>query len=684
MSSLSRRVLVAVCLLMVASALLSLRRRPAQSQPPIAIAAFAPEIVSAPRTPFEQKWSRGRLKNALFSPDWKFLVPEGSTTLLSATNGSAIRQFANFSPPGQLNLSGQIVASVWSSDSKNFASCGYFLERGAPTLGKYPEKYRFWVALWDVNTGKAVWRLEEKVRVTPKFQPQADMQVLNEREVALRIHTGFNSQIWRVKDGKIAVRRAMPSKNVLQTSPNGRFLWAHQQRGLQLRPVTPTNSSAVVLLHGEIRGWSKNDELIALQGFRGGVYRTRDGQLAWPLKGEKYSPNPFLGFSSDGKWALTREFATSQIPGTESVQQIHQLREARTGKVLRSFAWESDIHATVPGFSPDNRTFALPYRGGLRFYSLPDGQLQRELEGFDYGVGSAAFSPDGATLATGDYGTGKVILWNWRSRKIAGRLDISSDGLSALAWSRDGKFLATGNDGSCGDDTVRIWRVSDRKIIGETRSGYGTNGVSALQWSPDGALLGVASAYASAQILDKAGKRVVLLDGSATKGREESFVIGAPDPALVWSSDGRFLMVGGKEGVSIWNRDGTLSRRLSAVRDVCSLARCPSGQRLVLGTTQGEIVMLRAADEHILWRKNLGTQNASIGVAFLPSDRVVSWGDGALGQNPLRIWNATEGVVTQTLHPPLGVRSATVSHDGRLLASIGDGVTLWETAKSSP
>jgi WD40 repeat protein len=94
--------------------------------------------------------------------------------------------------------------------------------------------------------------------------------------------------------------------------------------------------------------------------------------------------------------------------------------------------------------------------GGVWLWDLPTGRLNQRLAGFRDMVDNVAFSADGSTLVAASrdgtmrfYGTsGFPILFYF----------TSPGGISALALSPDGGFLATGNVN--GD--VRIWKVMYR------------------------------------------------------------------------------------------------------------------------------------------------------------------------------------------------------------------------------
>ena len=101
-------------------------------------------------------------------------------------------------------------------------------------------------------------------------------------------------------------------------------------------------------------------------------------------------------------------------------------------------------------------------------------------------VNAVAFSPDGRTLASaGDDhgGDGAVRLWDVATRRQIGGPLTGLGQMRAVAFSPDGTTLASGG----GDGKVRLWDVATRRQIGGPLTG--PDPVNAVAFSPDGTTL---------------------------------------------------------------------------------------------------------------------------------------------------------------------------------------------------
>jgi WD40 repeat protein len=109
------------------------------------------------------------------------------------------------------------------------------------------------------------------------------------------------------------------------------------------------------------------------------------------------------------------------------------------------------------------------------------------------GATSATWSPDGNLIAIG--ATDHITIWDWREKKSVQLLVGHRGPVDGVAWSHDGKYLASGGQ----DFTTRVWDPKSGKQL--LALGGHTSSVEGLRWSPDGKhLASMGAAYGIVQV----------------------------------------------------------------------------------------------------------------------------------------------------------------------------------------
>src|SRR6478672_449829 len=266
----------------------------------------------------------------------------------------------------------------------------------------------------------------------------------------------------------------------------------------------------------------------------------------------------------------------------------------------------------------------------------PTWRCVHTLVGHSNAVTSVAFSPDGATLASGSEDK-TIEMWKLDAGKRWYTLTGHSDWVTCVAFSPDGATLASGGR----DKTIQIWDLNKGKWWYALRGHE--DRVYAVAFSRDGQVLASGSRDKTVQLWNwQNGRSICTLAEHGDWVRAIVFAANSPSPPLVRGGvgEGLILASGSRDGTAkLWRVDGqgrgTLLRSMrDNSGDVLCVAFSPDGLVLATGSRDGTIYLWDAGTGGLL-EILTGHGGEVLSVAFSADGRSLASG---AGDRTVKIW----------------------------------------------
>lgn len=365
-----------------------------------------------------------------------------------------------------------------------------------------------------------------------------------------------------------------------------------------------------------------------------------DGQPRMPYKQD---PLPPADIALMERWVTEGAKYDGNSP---SEDWTFLLRKTQVVTIPESYPVTVPI--TAVNFSPDGQRIAASGYHEISLWKIADGSLDRRVQGLSERIYDIAYSADGKWMATasGDPGQfGVARLWtadpNGNGKPVRD-LAESQDVFFAVAFSPDGKKVAAAG----ADRIIRVFETESGKLLAQIEDH--ADWIFDIAFSPDGKRLASASRDKTSKVFDVEKKEsLVTFPGHAQ-----------PVYTVSFTPDGKAVATGGEdERIRIWTIDGEAKQ----VREiggfggtVFKLQYSPDGKNLVACGVNKTIRIfkpdngsqIRALQGHKDWIYSLAISRDSKTIAS------GSW-DGEV-----RLWNLDDGKPLKTIVAAPGLKPA--------------------------
>jgi WD40 repeat protein len=389
----------------------------------------------------------------------------------------------------------------------------------------------------------------------------------------------------------------------------------------------------------------------------GGVDRTI---RLWDLQGNPKG-QPFRGhqdsvssvtFSHDGKTIIS---GSASADGTV---RIWDLEGNPIGQPLRG---HEGVRSVV--LSPDGKHMVSGgLDGTVRIWDLTAISIGKPFEGHTDGVCAVAFSRNGQKIVSGSWHwDGTLRLWDLQGQLIGEPFHghEHEHRVSSVAFSPDSEMIVSGSS----DKTIRLWNLQGMPI-GEPFRGHEQE-VNSVAVSPDGETIASGSKDATVRLWNLQGESI----SEPFRGHEQGV------NSIAFSPDGTILVSGSDDGtIRLWNLKGEpVCEPFRESKRVYSVAFNSDGNMIVSGGETSTVQLWDLQGKRIK-EPFSGHQQGVYAVAFSPSGNMIA----SQGQDgTMRIWDLEGNLIVQPLQAHgQGACSLAFSPDGQMIVSTGHNKTL--------
>ncbi|MGM0374888.1 MAG: WD40 repeat domain-containing protein [Chloroflexota bacterium] len=292
--------------------------------------------------------------------------------------------------------------------------------------------------------------------------------------------------------------------------------------------------------------------------------------------------------------------------------------------------------------------------------------IQEVVQTFENHIGmvtSLAWSPDGKTLATGD-GMAMIYFWDIETGYQVASIEAYPEGGGAgnILWSPVNNWIAA----SLPDYKVHVWDPDSREEILTTEEHL--TRIESMDLSPDGSTIAAGDSTGILALWDaNTGKYLSGIDG-------RDFFFSTND--LHWHPDGEHIAWGGLDGnVWLWDLEEEFDTLKKHTSSVYAIDFSPAGDQICSGDLDNMMYIWDVEEKEVA--KTLeGHPGGVTSIAWSPDGQIIASSDAA---GNILLWKAETGEIVRWLSHDGYVEEVAWSPDGRFLASAGDDgvVRVW-------